>query len=94
MLGFAMQVDSSLMLRMTLTQCFKNLNCHSEAERKNLKPQQLEMNHKKTVLVGKVCYRNLRTDFIELYAKLSFFSCSCVFVKNTFSNGLVNLLEC
>ena len=25
-----MSGDSSLMLRMTLTQCFKNLNCHSE----------------------------------------------------------------
>ena len=30
MLGFDMQGDSSLTLRMTLTQCFKKLNCHSE----------------------------------------------------------------
>ena len=44
MLGFAMQGDSSLTLRMTLTQCFKKLNCHSEARLKNLKPQHLEKN--------------------------------------------------
>ena len=46
MLGFAMQGDSSLMLRMTLTQYFKKLNCHSEAKLKNLKPQHLEKNQK------------------------------------------------
>ena len=46
MLGFAMQGDSSLTLRMTLTQCFKKLNCHSEAMLKNLKPQHLEKNPK------------------------------------------------
>ena len=44
MLGFAMQENSSLMLRMTLTQYFKKLNCHSEAKLKNLKPQHLEKN--------------------------------------------------
>ena len=33
-----MQGDSSLMLRMTLTQCFKNLNCYSEHSEESQTP--------------------------------------------------------
>ena len=35
---FAMQGDSSLALRMTLTQCFKKLNCHSEHSEESQTP--------------------------------------------------------
>lgn len=36
----------------------------------------------------------LRTDFIELYSKLSFLSGCSVFVKDTLCNSLVDSLEC
>ena len=44
MLGFVRLGDSSLTLRMTLTQNFPKSKCHSEAKLKNLKPQNLQNN--------------------------------------------------
>ena len=72
MLGFAMQENSSLTLRMTLTQCFKNLNCHYEAKLKNLKPQHLEKNRftKKHQNAG---YGNKSVACLNLYYSMRIF---------------------